>query len=344
MDFDDGSNPWDFGDEGPNMFNQQDMTTLNDFFANWEQSKPSSERIIEEFPITKPLPPRLPAPIITEKLHLVNSCFVQSYNNLKKENVLLSAGSEPHSASSNIFSAVSAKPLNMYTVNDSGPQSGKTNTPTPPLSENSYQKTGNPVNLDLASGIGFGPGSGSGKKRAGKVKKEAAPKKQKASPSSEIILPGKGLLTEQEKKHNHVVSEQRRRQAIRDGFDEIVKLTPSLINGPVSAGPGNTGGGHSKSTILNAAAVYILELQEEVMKLKNENFKLKADKKVENIKIDTNHQAIPQPSLLFPQNSSQQSYLNSPTTAYPHHGASFLEENQDQFRGRYGDLLQKNSI
>lgn len=38
----------------------------------------------------------------------------------------------------------------------------------------------------------------------------------------------KPRLTEQEKKNNHIASEQKRRQAIREGFDEIATLTPGM--------------------------------------------------------------------------------------------------------------------
>ncbi|KAK9469465.1 hypothetical protein V1512DRAFT_288654 [Lipomyces arxii] len=36
------------------------------------------------------------------------------------------------------------------------------------------------------------------------------------------------LLTPQEKKANHIASEQKRRQAIRDGFDALTELVPGL--------------------------------------------------------------------------------------------------------------------
>ncbi|KAK9237527.1 hypothetical protein V1525DRAFT_403853 [Lipomyces kononenkoae] len=36
------------------------------------------------------------------------------------------------------------------------------------------------------------------------------------------------LLTLEEKKANHIVSEQKRRQAIRDGFDRLTEIVPGL--------------------------------------------------------------------------------------------------------------------
>lgn len=44
-----------------------------------------------------------------------------------------------------------------------------------------------------------------------------------ASPAKE-----KPRLTEQEKKNNHIASEQKRRQAIRDGFDRLANIVPGM--------------------------------------------------------------------------------------------------------------------
>ncbi|ERS95970.1 helix-loop-helix DNA-binding protein domain protein [Sporothrix schenckii 1099-18] len=38
----------------------------------------------------------------------------------------------------------------------------------------------------------------------------------------------KPRLTEREKKQNHIASEQKRRQAIREGFDRLTELVPGL--------------------------------------------------------------------------------------------------------------------
>lgn len=38
--------------------------------------------------------------------------------------------------------------------------------------------------------------------------------------------PPRARLTEQEKKNNHIASEQKRRNAIRDGFDRLTELIP----------------------------------------------------------------------------------------------------------------------
>lgn len=52
--------------------------------------------------------------------------------------------------------------------------------------------------------------------------------------------PPRARLTEQEKKNNHIASEQKRRNAIRDGFDKLTELIP-----------GCEGQGRSEGMVLN---------------------------------------------------------------------------------------------
>ncbi|GJN70290.1 helix-loop-helix DNA-binding domain-containing protein [Purpureocillium lilacinum] len=62
-----------------------------------------------------------------------------------------------------------------------------------------------------------------------------------SSPNNTSTSPGDGTgggavqnpdekprLTEEEKKQNHIASEQKRRQAIREGFDRLTELVPGL--------------------------------------------------------------------------------------------------------------------
>lgn len=49
-------------------------------------------------------------------------------------------------------------------------------------------------------------------------------------------------LTDAEKKQNHIISEQKRRQAIRQGFDRLAAMTPGMA-----------GMGRSEAAVLNAA-------------------------------------------------------------------------------------------
>jgi hypothetical protein len=121
------------------------------------------------------------------------------------------------------------------------------------------------------------------------------PKKRKRQESEVEVK--RELLTEDEKRQNHVQSEQRRRKLIKEGFETLVQLTPALQHTPVNTGPGNTGGSHSKSTILDQAANYIRELQAQVeslkaqLRLEKEKFKYPYQPSFVNV----------QPSFLAPE-------------------------------------------
>jgi heteromeric Ino2p/Ino4p transcription factor len=59
-------------------------------------------------------------------------------------------------------------------------------------------------------------------------------------------------LTEQEKKNNHIASEQKRRQAIREGFDRLTELVPGL-----------EGQGRSESVVLRKSVDFMRKEVEE---------------------------------------------------------------------------------
>ncbi|OQD78336.1 hypothetical protein PENDEC_c001G06173 [Penicillium decumbens] len=62
----------------------------------------------------------------------------------------------------------------------------------------------------------------------------------------------KPRLTDQEKKNNHIASEQKRRAAIREGFDRLTELVPGL-----------EGQGRSESIVLQKTVEFMhLKLQE----------------------------------------------------------------------------------
>lgn len=61
---------------------------------------------------------------------------------------------------------------------------------------------------------------------------------------------GRELLTEEEKRNNHIASEQKRRGMIRTGFKDLTDIVPSLKNI-----------NNSKSTVLFKAADYIKYLE-----------------------------------------------------------------------------------
>ena len=67
-----------------------------------------------------------------------------------------------------------------------------------------------------------------------------------ASTSANLTSSEKSRLTEQEKKNNHIASEQKRRQAIRDGFDRLA-----------NAVPGMEGQGRSEAVVLQATVEYM---------------------------------------------------------------------------------------
>ena len=56
-------------------------------------------------------------------------------------------------------------------------------------------------------------------------------------------------LTEEQKRTNHILSEQKRRNLIRQGFEDLCTLVPAL-----------RGGGFSKSAMLTGAADWLEDL------------------------------------------------------------------------------------
>ncbi|KAM0329353.1 hypothetical protein ACHAQA_004659 [Verticillium albo-atrum] len=82
----------------------------------------------------------------------------------------------------------------------------------------------------------------------------ASPSKQADSPppSGDADADEKPRLTEAEKKQNHIASEQKRRQAIREGFDRLTELVPGL-----------EGQGRSEGLVLQRTVRYMREQLEE---------------------------------------------------------------------------------
>ncbi|ORY02222.1 hypothetical protein K493DRAFT_200507, partial [Basidiobolus meristosporus CBS 931.73] len=68
----------------------------------------------------------------------------------------------------------------------------------------------------------------------------------------------KELLTEEEKRANHIASEQKRRNMIRTGFRDLSEIVPSLRDM-----------NNSKSTILFKAVDFIKRLERKNQRLKN---------------------------------------------------------------------------
>ncbi|KAM0283889.1 hypothetical protein ACHAQH_002271 [Verticillium albo-atrum] len=80
----------------------------------------------------------------------------------------------------------------------------------------------------------------------------ASPAKQAESPptsgAADADADDKPRLTEAEKKQNHIASEQKRRQAIREGFDRLTELVPGL-----------EGQGRSEGLVLQRTVRYMRE-------------------------------------------------------------------------------------
>jgi Helix-loop-helix DNA-binding domain len=75
------------------------------------------------------------------------------------------------------------------------------------------------------------------------------PAKRRKSAASSATKPPRENLTEDQKRENHIKSEQKRRTLIKEGFDDLGELVPDL-----------RGGGHSKSAVLVMAADWLEDL------------------------------------------------------------------------------------
>lgn len=78
---------------------------------------------------------------------------------------------------------------------------------------------------------------------------ETSSKRKKSSGASSAVRPARENLTEDQKRENHIKSEQKRRTLIREGFDDLGELVPGL-----------RGGGFSKSAVLVMAADWLEDL------------------------------------------------------------------------------------
>lgn len=86
---------------------------------------------------------------------------------------------------------------------------------------------------------------------------EVSGKRRKSAPS-QPKLPRENL-TDAQKRENHIKSEQKRRGAIKEGFDDLVFIVPNLQNG-----------GYSKSSMLNLAGDWLESLIKENQMLDSE--------------------------------------------------------------------------
>ncbi|MCJ1358826.1 MAG: hypothetical protein MMC33_008826 [Icmadophila ericetorum] len=84
----------------------------------------------------------------------------------------------------------------------------------------------------------------------------SSPRHRYQNPMDYVPPPEKPRLTEAEKKSNHIASEQKRRAAIREGFDRLAELTPGM-----------EGQGRSEGLVLQKVVEYAKDLVDERRKL-----------------------------------------------------------------------------
>lgn len=81
------------------------------------------------------------------------------------------------------------------------------------------------------------------------VEATPAPPSRRRKSTANGTKPPRENLTEEQKRENHIRSEQKRRTLIKEGFDDLCDLVPGL-----------KGGGFSKSTMLSLTAEWLEEL------------------------------------------------------------------------------------
>lgn len=98
--------------------------------------------------------------------------------------------------------------------------------------------------------------------KAGRVSSDTTSRKSRLQQNAK---PARENLTEEQKRTNHILSEQKRRNLIRQGFDEMCSLVPGL-----------RGGGFSKSAMLTQAADWLEDVLQGNEILKGQLAELKA--------------------------------------------------------------------
>jgi hypothetical protein len=114
-----------------------------------------------------------------------------------------------------------------------------------PMKKRRKCKPTSPVRIKIEKGKGSS-GSRAGKARKASVDDENVKKKRG---STSAPRPQRENLTEEQKRDNHIKSEQKRRNLIKKGFSDLHELVPELRNGSLS-----------KSSVLMEAANYLEKL------------------------------------------------------------------------------------
>uniref|UniRef100_A0A060T8L6 ARAD1D12496p n=1 Tax=Blastobotrys adeninivorans TaxID=409370 RepID=A0A060T8L6_BLAAD len=109
--------------------------------------------------------------------------------------------------------------------------------------------------------LGFGVPDGMDPSSGPQAKRSSSSSSRKRSDSNSAVKTSTGrvqkapgeLLTPEEKKANHIASEKKRRQAIREGFDKITNIVPDL----------DPSQGRSEAIVLTKTVEFLNNLLEE---------------------------------------------------------------------------------
>ncbi|ORX55725.1 hypothetical protein DM01DRAFT_1406905 [Hesseltinella vesiculosa] len=135
--------------------------------------------------------------------------------------------------------------------------------------------------------------------------------------SSTRRIKHKELLTEEEKRNNHIASEQKRRSTIRNGFKDLTDIVPTLKNI-----------NNSKSTVLFKAVDYIKYLEKRNKNLRDKisglEVRVKVEGRVNNLLMAPSYQQDNSPSSTSSASSASAHSLvaSLPTTSSHRHLSS----------------------
>lgn len=111
--------------------------------------------------------------------------------------------------------------------------------------------------------------------------------------------PHKELLTEEEKRNNHIASEQKRRSMIRSGFKDLTEIVPTLKNI-----------NNSKSTVLFKAVDFIKYLEK-----RNRNLREKIKNLEVRIEVEGRMGVLGRPPMPQHQQQPQYNYMSNHRTS-----------------------------
>ncbi|CAO3588888.1 unnamed protein product [Absidia cylindrospora] len=218
-----------------------------------------SDEIFPSFDLyTQPLPPPLPSSSLSS-LNNTNSVVLDEQDQKTFSNFLDTFFMDPpifdtqHHPSSSSPSASSSSsnyfmpPLNGFQANDDDDMEEQRRNSILQSLDHQKQKLHDRLNYLATSATHSTTPSPPprSRKRSCSINSTANSKKQK----SEHYHHHKELLTEAEKRANHIASEQKRRSTIRTGFKDLTEIIPTLKNIH-----------HSKSTVLFKAVDFIKHL------------------------------------------------------------------------------------